>query len=311
MRHHAGSRHTGQYRARLGDEAQRLISHRKAQVIRIKDADAFFHAIQQYVESIEEFSRPPSEKNQTETSRLDRWVKDCEDVWQEKIASLSPDSPARCPHGFYTFAYHVDGGARLELSELLNVLHDAPSLTGLSTWRVPRRYDIAPYVRDRAIEFWIGGDTSERYHDADYSDFWRIKPDGLAFLLQGYQEDGGDAVEAGIQPGTCLDPTLPIWRIGEGLLHAAYLAGRLGGNSVSFFARYTGLRERRLTQLVNPISWGFSVRGVSRDDEVQLSTIVAVDTPPERQSSRGCPFASVAPLRAVQFYAPSAQHRAA
>ena len=113
-------------------------------------------------------------------------------------------------------------------------------------------------------ECWIGGNTSGRYHGADHSDFWRIKPDGLAFLLQGYEEDGGDAAKAGIQPGTCFDPTLPIWRIGEGLLHPTYLAGRLGGNSVSFFARYTGLHERRLTQWVNQMDWGFLDKGVSR-----------------------------------------------
>ena len=100
---------------------------------------------------------PPSEKNQTETSRLDRWVKDCEDVWRKKIASLPPDSPARCPHGFYTFAYHVDGGARLELPELLDVLRDAPSLTGWNTWWVPTRHKIKPYASDDAIECWIGG----------------------------------------------------------------------------------------------------------------------------------------------------------
>ncbi len=48
-----------------GDEAKRLIDHRGAQVIPIKDADAFFQtiqehveSIQEYVESIEKFSRP-------------------------------------------------------------------------------------------------------------------------------------------------------------------------------------------------------------------------------------------------------------
>ena len=222
-------------------------------------------------------SRPLAAK----PARLDRWVKSCEDVWRNKIDSLSPDSPARCPHGFYTFAYHVDGGKRLELPELLDVLRDAPSLTGLNTWWVPTRHEIKPYFSDGVIECWIGGNTSERHHDADHSDFWRIKPDGLAFLLRGYQEDGGDAAKADIQPGTCLDPTLPIWKIGEGLLHATYLAGRLDGNSVSFFARYTGLRGRRLTQLnqwVKPMNWGFLVNGVSRDDEVRRSETFAVDT---------------------------------
>lgn len=42
----------------LGDEAQRLIDHRSAHVVRIEDADTFFTTIQQDVESIQEFSRP-------------------------------------------------------------------------------------------------------------------------------------------------------------------------------------------------------------------------------------------------------------
>ena len=45
-------------RGKPGDEARRLIDHRKAQVIHIEDADGFFQTIQQSVESIEEFSRP-------------------------------------------------------------------------------------------------------------------------------------------------------------------------------------------------------------------------------------------------------------
>ena len=40
------------------DSARRLIDHRRAQTIRIASADAFFRDVQQYVESIEEFSRP-------------------------------------------------------------------------------------------------------------------------------------------------------------------------------------------------------------------------------------------------------------
>ena len=223
---------------------------------------------------------PSSEANQTETSRLERWMKDCESIWRDKIVGLPPDSPARFPYGFYAFAYHVDGGARFELSELLDVLRDAPSLTGWNTWWVPTRQEIAPYVSTDAIECWIGGDTSEHgiHRDAAHSDFWRVDPDGFAFLLRGYQEDGNDVARAGIQPGTCLDPTVPIWRIGEGLLHATHLAGRLGGNSVSFAARYTGLRGRRLYQWAHPMDYDVWGGGVNKDDPVQLSTIVAVDS---------------------------------
>ena len=225
--------------------------------------------------------RSSSEEIHTEPSQLDRWAMDCTSIWRDKIAELPPDSPARCPHGYFTFAYHVDGGTPLGLADLLDVLRDAPRLTGWNTWLVPTRQAIKPYPSDGAIECWLGGDTSEHhqeYRDATHSDFWRITPDGHAFLLRGYQEDGDKAAQAKIQPGTCLDPTLPIWRIGEGLLHATYFAGRLGGNSVSFAARYTGLRERRLATWANPMGVNVWASGISKDDDVPLSTSVAVDT---------------------------------
>ena len=226
--------------------------------------------------------RPSSEGNQTEISRLNRWMSECEDIWRNKVSGLPPDSPACCPHGFFTFAYHVDGGTiPLGLADLLDVLRDAPHLTGWNTWWVPTRPAIKPYSSGGAIECWLGGDTSEHHHprlrEADHSDFWRITPDVRSFLLRGYEDDGYDAARAGIQPGTCLDPTLPIWRIGEGLLHAAYLADRLGGNSVSFAARYTGLRERRLVKWSTPMESNTWARGVSREDDVSLSTRVDVD----------------------------------
>ena len=42
----------------LTDQAERLIEHRDAQVIPIRDADGFFQTIQNNVESIEEYSKP-------------------------------------------------------------------------------------------------------------------------------------------------------------------------------------------------------------------------------------------------------------
>ena len=224
--------------------------------------------------------RPSSEGNQTEISQLNQWALDCENIWRDKISGLPPDSPARCLDGFFTFAYDVAGRTTLRLADLLDVLRDAPRLTGWPTWWVPTREEIEPYASNGAIECWIGGDTSEHYlgpPDAAHSDFWRVTPDGRAFLLRGYQEDGNHAARAGIQPGTCLDPTLPIWRIGEGLLHAEYFAGRLGGQSISFAARYTGLRERRLATWANPMEVAGWAGGISRDDDVPLSKSIAVD----------------------------------
>jgi len=59
-------------------------------------------------------------------------------------------------------------------------------------------------------------------------------------------------------------------------MHAKYLAGRLRATSVSFQARYTGLRGRRLSQWANPTdhAWG---SGFSKDDTVDLSTNVAIE----------------------------------
>jgi hypothetical protein len=56
------------------DKARRLIDHRGAQTIRIEGADAFFRDVQQYVESIEEFSRPHPLSVEAAVSSLKRFV---------------------------------------------------------------------------------------------------------------------------------------------------------------------------------------------------------------------------------------------
>ena len=40
-----------------GEEAQRLINHRRAEMVSIESADTFFHTLQEYVEAVEEFSK--------------------------------------------------------------------------------------------------------------------------------------------------------------------------------------------------------------------------------------------------------------
>ena len=61
-------------RGKLGDEAQRLIDHREAQVIPIEDADTFFQTVQQHVESIEEFSRPHPLSTEAAVASLKRYI---------------------------------------------------------------------------------------------------------------------------------------------------------------------------------------------------------------------------------------------
>ena len=61
-------------RSEPGDKARNLIAHRKAQVIQIADADTFFQAVQQYVESIETFSRPHPLSTEAAVASLKRYL---------------------------------------------------------------------------------------------------------------------------------------------------------------------------------------------------------------------------------------------
>ena len=61
-------------RGKPSDRAQELISHRRAQVIPIEDADVFFQTLQQQVESIEEFSRPHPLSTEAAVSSLKRYI---------------------------------------------------------------------------------------------------------------------------------------------------------------------------------------------------------------------------------------------
>ena len=65
--------------------------------------------------------------------RLDVWTTDCERIWRERTSTLPSDSPSRCPHGFYIFAYEMGGAKRTSLTELLEILREAPRLTGWPT----------------------------------------------------------------------------------------------------------------------------------------------------------------------------------
>ena len=73
----APSRRFTTYWTTLGpveDEAQRLINHRRAQVISIGDADEFFQTIQNSVESIEEFAKPHPLSTESAIASLKRYM---------------------------------------------------------------------------------------------------------------------------------------------------------------------------------------------------------------------------------------------
>ena len=61
-------------RGEPSDKAQKLIEHRRAQVIPIADADTFFQTVQEHVESIETFSRPHPLSTEAAVASLKRYL---------------------------------------------------------------------------------------------------------------------------------------------------------------------------------------------------------------------------------------------
>jgi hypothetical protein len=215
----------------------------------------------------------PAEPGQD--ARLDAWVAGCLARWQALTDGLPPDDARRCPMGRYWMAYELRGDLRrLSLPELHEVLaRSVGRYTGWPTWWVPTRPGIAPYAKDGAIECWLGRDGGDRA--ASHADFWRVSPDGLAFLLRGYQEDDPEVVRYGFTPGKGFDLTLPTWRTGEALLHAEALATNLGveGAAIAFRARYEGLGGRELVVLSRDrvLMDGH----ISHEEAITLSTTVS------------------------------------
>lgn len=221
---------------------------------------------------------PQAPQAQAEGERLNRWVEACLARWKELVAGLPADDPRRCPRGRYWFAYQLRGDfRRLPLPEF----HDALARsnvrhTGWSPWWVPTRPGITPYVRDGAVECWLGRDGDRAFTDAAHADFWRVSPEGFGFLLRGYDEDGPEVAARGFVPGRTFDLTLPIWRAGEALLNAERLAANLGGEgtTMAFRAQYEGLIGRELTVIARDRV--LFERRTSNEDTATLDTLVPV-----------------------------------
>lgn len=218
----------------------------------------------------------PAVAQPPEAARLDAWIEQCLARWHELVADLPADAPERCPHGYFWFAYELTGDLRAvppgQFPELLQ--RSVARHTGWPPFWYPTRQGIMPYPIDGLVECWLGGDTEPAGQfggrDAAHSDFWRISPEGYAFLLRGYQEDSLEQRS----PATLFDVTLPVWRTGEVLLQAERLAGNLveGPATISFAVQYQGLAGRALTSVTGDrlLFDGH----VARQNEITLRTTV-------------------------------------
>ena len=201
--------------------------------------------------------------------------------WMALVTKLPTDSPARFPHGWYRFDYALEGDLReIELRRFSDLLTKAVTPhTGWPVFWVPTQDEIAPREVDGMIECWLAPPKHRKPHeleDAAHCDFWRASPTGRMFLMRGYQEDGQET----FAPGKIFDMGLPIWRMGEALLHAGRLASLLkreekGAITVKFRAHYTGLAGRVLKAWTNPLVDFLDEGSAARSREVMLEAVVS------------------------------------
>lgn len=204
--------------------------------------------------AVQQVEEPPK------PDQLDEWVERSLARWQNIIDPLPEGSGARLPHGRFFFGYEIVGDRRqINLAQLPDVLRQSVVRhTGWPPFWYPTREGIAPYLFDDAVECSMARDPLDQNHDLDaaHSDFWRIHPDGLAFLIRGYQEDSNEELIPGsgpIPPGTMFDVSRPVWRVGEVLLHAHSLAANLfeGPTTIRLVVRFEGLAGRSLVSIGN------------------------------------------------------------
>lgn len=206
------------------------------------------------------------------------FVKEAFTRWRALTAKLPANSPGRFPNGWYRFDYALDGELREpELPELQKIIEKSTIRhTGWPMFVSMSRPELAPREIDGVIECWVKPPESgveRRLADPAHCDFWRAAPSGRFLLMRGYQEDSQEAVA----PGTIFDTTLPIWRLGEGLLHAARMASALRAGdapeiTVRFRALYTGLTGRSLRSLQGQTL--FLDETPAKSDEAMLEAVV-------------------------------------
>jgi transcriptional regulator with XRE-family HTH domain len=227
----------------------------------------------------------------------ERFLRESFERWQSLVKDLPADSPARFPDGFYRIDYCLEGDLKqVTLREFEDILVQAVTrYTGWPPFVTMTREELRPREVDGAIETWLTpADSADRaFADAAHCDHWRGVPTGRMFLMRGYQEDG----QEGFASGTVFDNTLPIWRMGEVLLHAESLArlmakGDPRGMNVRLRVLYTGLRGRQLRSWANPLSGMFLEGRPARSDEVLLEAEVPVAEMKERLAEHLLPLVS-------------------
>lgn len=167
--------------------------------------------------------------------------------WRELNDQLPAGHPAKIEKGFFIFSARLIGTSKsLGAQAILEANQSARRYTGWPTFVTDYQEATRPRLVSGSIEAWL---ANVSHPDVGHADFWRIAPEGNFFLLRGYQEDSTDSLRGFAQPGTVLDITLPVWRLGEFLLRIGDLGQAMfeGDYSVVVLCGWHGLAGRRLS----------------------------------------------------------------
>lgn len=219
---------------------------------------------------------PPSQAH-VEREWFDVFCRAADQRWRQLIELLPANDAARMSQGYYRICFEImDVRPAVNFVELRNRMDQASRVrhTGWGPFISLTREDLAPRIMGDAIEVWLGNpDAPRAERTPEHCDFWRASREGVFVLQRGYDEDS----HANVDPGTILDMTLPIWRIGEAFLYASRIARLFAENpSILIRVAFIGLRNRELGLLTRG---GARREGrVSEDDLVTLeSQVTAIE----------------------------------
>jgi len=235
----------------------------------------------------------PASPRDDAPARLDEWHNTALVRWRSLVEEqLHDEKPSRYTNGSWTCAYQILGDfARPSGQGLIEKLLEAKGHeTGWPVWIVFHESHLKPYPFEGLVECWV---KQTSFNDAAHSDFWRASPEGLLFLLRGYEEDSPDAIGSRqVVPGIYFDITIPIWRVSECMLHAERLVRGLGLKSakVNFRFDWTGLKDRKLAVWASGSRrWPIEPR---RSNQGEVTSRISVDIeqspPPSLDSSERC-----------------------
>ena len=194
-------------------------------------------------------------------TRGEDFIAGCLARWRTLTEELPAKDSGRFEYGFYFFCYELVGSLSptlLSSPEVwLKILNSIPSVSGWPPFITLKKRALQPNIINNEIECWLGSPQAQEdkvFVDAPHLDYWKVNPVGALFVLRGYQEDGADSAS----PGTFLDISLPLWRIGDVVEHARLLVAEVTKRNlgeiaaIRFTARWTGLAGRMLADWADP-----------------------------------------------------------